>query len=148
MARKRILFMHQVSVIGGASYCMLALLKAIDKKSFEPVALLRQEGALAEEIRRLGIEVCFLPGMPTVPYNQSILKARSIKSYFHLVTVQKQFEEILKAQRIDIVYLNNMMLYPYLKSAKNAGCKTIMHIREHWPKSEHQLQLRRAQNTH
>ena len=37
-----------------------------------------------------------------------------------------------------------MMLYNYLKSAKKCGCKTILHIREHWPLDEHTIQLQWA----
>jgi glycosyltransferase involved in cell wall biosynthesis len=40
-----------------------------------------------------------------------------------------------------------MMLYPYLKTAKECGCKTIMHVREHWPKKEHRIQMMLARNT-
>lgn len=39
-----------------------------------------------------------------------------------------------------------MMLYPYLKSAKQLGLSTIIHVREHWPLDEHTKQLDRARN--
>jgi len=136
--------MHQVSTIGGASYCMLALLKGLDRSQFEPVVLLRQDGPLADEIRKLGIEVHFLPRMPIVPYNQSLLGYRTLYTYLKVELIQRKFAEKLSQLRIDIMYFNNMMLYPYLKTAKKLGYKTIMHVREHWPKSEHQMQMKRA----
>ena len=37
------------------------------------------------------------------------------------------------------------MLYPYLKIAKKKNLKTIMHVREHWPKGEHKFQFSFAQ---
>ena len=140
---KRILFMHQVSSIGGASYCMLSLVKAIDKSKFTPIVMLRSEGPLAGEIRKMGIEVVFFPGMPTVPYNQPLVKFRTIMAYYKVFSAQKRFGTVLANLNVDVVYLNNMMLYPYLKTAKNKGCSTIMHIREHWPKSEHQNQMKK-----
>ena len=143
-ALKRILFMHQVSVIGGASYCLLSLVKGLDKSKFEPVVMLRSEGPLADELRSLGIDVTFLPGMPTVPYNQSLLKIKTVSTYLKIERYQRRFADQLKQLQIDIVYLNNMMLYPYLKTAKKMGLKTIMHVREHWPENEHQHQMHRA----
>lgn len=41
---KKILFVHHVSSVGGASYCMLSLLLGSDKSKFEPVVLLRNKG--------------------------------------------------------------------------------------------------------
>ncbi len=136
--------MHQVSSIGGASYCLLALLKGIDRSQFEPVVLLRKDGPLADEIRKLGIEVDFFGGMPTVPYNQSLLKHKTLFTYLRVEFIQRKFAKKLSTLKIDIVHFNNMMLYPYLKTARKLGCKTILHVREHWPISEHQIQMKRA----
>ena len=143
---KRILFLHQVSYIGGGSYCLLSLLKSIDRKAFEPVVLLGNDGPLRNEIERLGIEVYFMGGMPAIPYNKSLLAFGCVKSYANVFKKQKTFFEILQKLKVDIVYLNNMMLYPYLKTAKKYGCKTVMHVREHWPKNEHQIQFSWAKN--
>lgn len=143
---KRILFMHQVSTIGGASYCMLALLKGLNRERYEPVAMLRKEGTLADEIRNLGIEVVFFSDMATIPYNQSLLKWSTIRIYTKVEKSKKKLAKELKRLNVDAVYLNNMMLYPYLKTVKEAGCKAIMHVREHWPKKEHQLQMKRARS--
>ncbi len=140
---KRVLFVHPVSYVGGASYCMLALLKAIDRTTFEPVALLRKEGPLADEIRTLGIEVCFFE-TPAIPYNKSLFGYGVLKSYLMTEKAQKSFAVLLAKMKIDIVYLNNMMLYPYLKTAKEKGCHTVLHVREHWPDGEHQIQMKRA----
>ena len=135
--------MHPVAYVGGASYCMLALLKAVDRSLYEPVALLKKEGPLAVEIRKLGIDVHFFES-PAVPYNQPLWGYKVLASYYKTKKAQKDFASLLSSLNIDIVYLNNMMLYPYLKTAKEIGCKTIMHVREHWPHKEHQLQMRRA----
>ena len=141
---RRILFLHQVSSVGGGSYCMLALLKAVDKSKFEPIVILKQNGPLADEILKLGIEVHFFPQMATIPYNRPIWKLGSVLSYIRSTSSQRTFYKLLRALNIDIVYLNNMMLYPYLKTAKKCCCKTVMHVREHWPKAEHQKQMYRA----
>ncbi|MCI8402826.1 MAG: glycosyltransferase family 4 protein [Lachnospiraceae bacterium] len=143
---KKILFVHQASTIGGASYCMLSLLRGLDKSRFEPIVMLRNDGLLVGEIRKLGIRVIFFDEMTTIPYNESLCKFSSIITYLKVVLIQKKFAWYLNELKIDVVYLNNMMLYPYLRTSKLAGCKTIMHVREHWPKDEHQYQMKRARN--
>ena len=142
--KKRILFMHHVSSIGGASYCLLNVLMTIDKDHFEPIVALKSDGPLRTEIEKHGIETVFFSKMNCVPYNQSLYKYNSIKSYLDIERSMSLYVELLQKLNIDIVYLNNMMLYPYLKCAKELGLKTIIHIREHWPLDEHIYQLRRA----
>lgn len=139
--KKRILFMHQVSSIGGASYCLLNVLKTIDRTYFEPIVALKCDGPLRGEIERLGVDVFFFYDMSTIPYNQSIFKLTSLKSYCDVYWSMSSYANMLKELKVDIVYLNNMMLYPYLKCAKKMGLKTIIHIREHWPLDEHKQQL-------
>lgn len=141
---QRVLFMHQVSAIGGASYCMLALLKGLDRSKVEPIVVLRETGPLEDEIKKLGIAVYYLSGMPTIPYNKSMLCPWTLLTYFRIERIQKKFAKMLTKLNVDTVYLNNMMLYPYLKTAKELGVRTIMHVREHWPTDEHQIQMKRA----
>ena len=60
---KRIVFVHQASTVGGGSYCLLNLLKAVDRSQFEPVALLKDDGPLVGEIEKLNIRVELMPSM-------------------------------------------------------------------------------------
>lgn len=138
---KRILFVHHVSVIGGASYCMLNLLKNIDRQKVEPVVLLAKEGPLADEIQKLNIEVLYIRGLTCIPYNKSLLDVRTIQTYLHIQKIVPVFKALLIHKKIDVVYLNNVMLYPYLKPSKECNIKTVIHIREHWPEKEHRKQL-------
>ena len=138
---KRILFVHHVSVIGGASYCMLNLIKNIDRKYFEPIVLLAGTGPLVSEIEKMGVEILYINGLTSVPYNKSIFAWGAVFSYYQIKTTISNFKQLLKDNNIDIVYLNNVMLYPYLKPAKECGKTTIIHIREHWPENEHKVQL-------
>lgn len=141
---KKVLFIHHASTIGGGSYCLLNLLKEIKKDNFKPLVLLKDKGPLKEEIEKLGIEVIFFPNMHTVPYNKSLLKPSSLTRYIKVFQSLSPFKQILKDNAIDIIYLNNMMLYPYLKVSKELGIKSIIHVREHWPLDEHRFQLKYA----
>lgn len=143
---KRILFMHQASTIGGGSYCLLNILREIDKSVIQPVACLASDGPLRMEIEKLGIEVVIFPKMAAIPYNRSLWSYSSIRAYWRVKQSISSFKKLLNDKKIDVVYLNNMMICKYLKPAKECGCKTILHCREHWPMDEHLTQLQWAQN--
>lgn len=141
---KRILFLHQDSNIGGGSYCLLNILREIDKTNIKPIVCLVSNGPLKEEIEKLGIEVILFPQMSTIPYNKSLWSINSLKLYYKAEKSIHIFKQLLIHNKIDVVYLNNMMIYKYLQPAKECGCKTILHCREHWPLNEHTKQLQWA----
>lgn len=141
MSIKKILFVHHVSHIGGGSFCLLNLLKEVERDKYEPIVLLQGDGPLVNEIHKLGIKVMFMSSLRTIPYNQSLFKYSSISTYWSVYHSQKHFQKILCEIQPDILYLNNTMLYPYLLTAHRYGVRTIIHIREHWPLDEHKIQL-------
>ena len=57
---RRILFVFHVSSVGGGSYCLYNLLKAIDRTVFEPVVLLPGYGSLCDEISKLDIRIEYI----------------------------------------------------------------------------------------
>ncbi len=144
--QKRVLFIYHVSAVGGGSYCLLNLLKAIDRRIFEPVVLLPQKGPLCDEIDKLNIKIVYYPSIVLYPYNKSLFKIGSIKTIIKIFRNKKGFKKVLRSISPDIVYCNTMMLFPYLKHAKELGCKTVLHVREHWPLDEHIHQLRHARD--
>ena len=138
--------MHQASSIGGGTYCLLNILKVIDRTQIEPIVCLVSDGPLRVEIEKINIETLIFPQMSSIPYNRSLLRLSSIVTYIRVQKSQNLFRKLLVDTRIDMVYLNNMMIYPYLRVAKECGCKTILHCREHWPLDEHKHQLQWARN--
>lgn len=141
---KRLLFLYHTSAVGGGSYCLLNILKNLDRQIIEPHVLLCSEGPLVDEIKGLDINVEFLPKMHTVPYNTSTLKLSKLKNALDILQSMKMLKSIISKIKPDVVYCNTMMLYPYLRPAKEYGCKSIIHIREHWPEGEHQWQRKTA----
>lgn len=142
---KRILFIHQTAAIGGGSFCMLNVIKELDKSLFDIEVLLPCRGPLREELSKIGIKVHILPGLRGIPYNRDLWQPRFFVSYIKAFAGRSKVKKILEARDYDIVYLNSMVLYPLLKVVKSLHTKTIIHIREHWPLNEHKLQLSYAQ---
>ena len=138
---KRLLFVHHTSSIGGASYCMLNIIKSLDKSNFEVFVALKNHGPLSDELEKLGIKVIFLPQLTELMFTGSVLKRRYLSHYFSYLRSLKAFKCMLKDWFIDIVYLNSMALIGYLRPSKDAGCKTILHVREHMPIDTHKLRL-------
>lgn len=132
--------MYHVAAVGGGSYCLLNILKEVDRRKYNPVVLLTHGGPLVDEVKKLGIEVLYLPSMKIVPYNESALSLRAINNARSILISFGRFRKILTDVKPAMVYINTMMLYPYLRIAKEEGCKTIIHIREHWPEKEHKVQ--------
>lgn len=143
---KTILYIYHTSAIGGGSYCLLNILKTADRSIVRPVVLLKEDGPLVAEIKALNIPVFFLPTLSTVPYNVSTLTLKKIKNAIRLVCSLTKYKFLLKEINPDVVYVNTMMLYPYLRPAKEMGIKTIIHIREHWSEGEHSWQRNIALN--
>ena len=138
---KRILFVHQSSAIGGGSYCLLNVIKSIDRNLLTPIVALNSDGPLVEELIKIGVEVLIFPHLSSIPYNKSLFSLKNILTYIKVDKSLSYFKILLNQYHIDIVYLNNMMVYRYLRPAKECGCRTVLHCREHWPLNEHTQQL-------
>ena len=143
---KTILYVYTASGIGGGSYAMLNVIKALDRNEYRPVVLLKTKGPLVNELEALNVDVHFISSLEIVPYNESLLNIHNIISLVRLKKSFKPFIALLKKINPDIVYLNTMMLHPYLKKIKRNGFKSIIHIREHWPENEHTVQRKLAIN--
>lgn len=141
-----ILFVYHASNIGGGTYCLLNILKEIDRSKYNPIVLLRTDGDLVKELKALDIDVFFMHSMTLVPYNRSLWERGVLKSYRNINKSFPFFASILDRINPDAVYFNTMMLAPYLEVAKKKGYKTLIHLREHWPMNEHVKQLTRIQN--
>lgn len=101
------------------------------------MVLLREPGPLVDELKALGAEVFFIPQIRAVPYNTSTTSLWALKNAWSIISSFSPYNKLLREIAPDLVYINTMMLYPYLRPAKEIGIKTFIHVREHWPENEH-----------
>ncbi len=141
---RKILYVYHSSIIGGGSYCLYNLIQKLDKEKYQPLVLLKTKGPLCDKLEQIGAKVYIENTITTVPYNKSIFNITSLKRLYFLFISFYRLKKLLIQLNPDIVYLNTMMMYPYLKVAKRLNLKTIIHIREHWPKGEHVVQYNLA----
>jgi len=146
-SKTNILYVYHVSLIGGGSFCLFNIIKKLDRDLFDPFVLLKNEGPLCAELKKLGATVILERAISTVPYNKSLFNINSIKQIFSIFRSLKKVKYWIKETNADIVHLNTMMMYPYAIPASTLGKKVVIHVREHWPLSEHKIQYRIAQKT-
>lgn len=140
-----ILYVFHVSSIGGGSFCLLNMVKKLDRQLFNPIVLLKEDGPLRLELEKLGATVYFEKSISIVPYNNSIFKIDSLKQIFSILVSLGKVKCWIAKTNAEIVHINTMMMYPYLLPVNKLGKKAVIHIREHWPENEHRFQLRCAQ---
>lgn len=140
---RNILFVYHVSTIGGGSLCLLNIIKKLDRTKFKPIVLLQSEGKLSEELTKLGVKVHYDRNIRTVPYNRTLVSLRVFVNLIRMIISIFRFSSWISKCNADIVYLNTMMLYPYLITSFKK-CASIIHVREHWPEGEHELQFKLA----
>jgi glycosyltransferase involved in cell wall biosynthesis len=139
-----ILYIFHESVIGGGSFCLLNIIKELDKEYFNPIVLLKEHGPLSTELEKIGTTVYTEKSLSTVIYNDNIFKISSLRQIYGVLNSLTKVKFWIKKTDADIVHLNTMMMYPYLWPAYLSKKKTVIHMREHWPLDEHQLQLKIA----
>ena len=66
LAKIKILYIFHVSVIGGGSFCLLNIIKQLDKNTYTPIVLLKSDGPLAVELKKIGATVYFEKSISTV----------------------------------------------------------------------------------
>lgn len=137
---KRILFVNHVSQIGGGSYCLLNVLKKLDRNSILPIVLLAKNGPLVDEIEKLGIPVYYNDKVSMMPLNKHLSLCNFIKEVAHALISMISFYRTVRHIDCDVVYINSMMLYHYLIPSKVLRKKTITHIRENWPIGNYVIQ--------
>lgn len=143
----KILYVFHTSIIGGGSYCLLSIIKNLDKNRYTPIVLLRDKGPLVDELLKAGAIVYFENTLSTVPYNSSLFSLNSIKQIISIIFSFRNIYGWIKRTNAEIVHYNTMMMYPYLLASHASKIKSVIHMRENWPDTEHQLQFSIARKT-
>jgi len=135
--RVRILFVQHSSSIGGASWCLLGILRNINRDQFDPTVALLKHGPLADQIDKLGIPVIVLDSFEQFRTyeHRSSLRGMLVLLRFALKYYRtfRTFSHFCKKQAPSIVYLNSLALLTMSWPAKAAGVQTVcLHNREHW----------------
>lgn len=138
MSNKKILFIHHLSVIGGATKSLLSLVKATKARGYDVTVLFYGEkGNAFDWFTDQGI-VChnfyngkvfqhangaYIPLIQKRPY-------RILTIFFKAIYSIKETKSIISSFSPDLVYLNTSLLFPAAIAAKQLNIKVIWHLRE------------------
>ncbi len=119
---KRILYVHGIEAIGGAERDLLALVKNLDRASWQPAVACPSSGSLREEIEKLRLPI--LP-IDLPPWR----KASSFLSRYKAV---RDLRSLIQAFRPSLIHVNDLWWAPHtVRAVRNAvRVPVIAHVRQ------------------
>lgn len=96
----RVLYVIPVGERGGAEAVLLNIIKNHDQKRFTPLVCLLREGPIVNDLKGLGIKVISVP-------------VRRLRNLLTAMWVVRRIRQILRAERIDLVFSNMAMGHVY-----------------------------------
>jgi len=137
MKRKNILYVHQSGGGGGASTSLGLLVRSLDRRKYEPIALLGSDGPVAESFREQYIAT-YIRRLSTIGVNthSPTISAIAILGFLirflpNVIAVYR----IIKDEKIELVHINSSVLLTSAIASRLAGVKVVWHIRELIPSS-------------
>lgn len=121
----RILYLHPTAGLSGATRSLLSLFEEIDRRRFEPLLLLPEEGDFARQARGIGVETLVLPSM--VRFEEGYRPSRLPRVLRSILALAK----VVKRKGIRIVHSNSpRTAYLGGTAARLAGVGSVTHVRD------------------
>jgi glycosyltransferase involved in cell wall biosynthesis len=117
MSKIRVLFVNHAVTMGGAEHALLGMLTWLDRERFEPGLALPSEGPLAEEARKIGVEVHLgYPSPRLLNVKRRSLgedKAAILAYPFDMAVSIARMVLLIKRGRYDVVMSNSAKAHIY-----------------------------------
>ncbi|MCF8070449.1 MAG: glycosyltransferase family 4 protein [Desulfobacterales bacterium] len=139
-SKKKILFFHHASHIGGASISGLNVLRALPADRYEIIVYCKSHGGkMADVFKKEGFNVIVAGKSPVSFLHYATdelfaLSPRAILNYIRILLDKNKIKEHIDKVNPDIVIVNSMTLFWIGKIAKQAGKETICFFRETYVK--------------
>lgn len=126
--RKKILFLHSGAELYGADQILLTIASNLDKRKYEPIVILPNDGPLVEELSKKNVRVNII-SYPIIrrKYFNTLGIIRLSKEYFFSCRELKKFVE---KEKIDIIHSNTLAVLEGIYLKKRTSIKLITHIHE------------------
>lgn len=124
----KLLILHSSSDLYGASKILLTTISIFQKHRHESIVVLSSPGALSEKLAEMGVRVVYLP--------LGIIRRKYMnpKGIINRIQQTKQaikaIQEIIREEKIDILYSNTTAVLAGAFAAHKMGIKHIWHIHE------------------
>ncbi len=132
-----ILFLDKEGGYGGSSRSLYFLIKNLDRFSFKPYVMLREEGPMLDSYADLGVETFVRKGMPVYKpslRNNLYVLFRFLLQIPNFIRSFRFLSRIITDYKIDILHVNHDSFFVYgvlLKYLK--GTKIVIHMRTMLP---------------
>lgn len=133
--RKKILFVHHGSGMGGAPQLLLELLKRLDKEKYDPVVWCIRRSSASELFARSGYRV--IVDERAIPFlhisdgfygiRKPHLVYRMTKGQF---TSYKTAKKIFAEEKPDLIHINTIVVPGILKAASEYPCPVVVNVLE------------------
>jgi glycosyltransferase involved in cell wall biosynthesis len=134
---KRVLHVHNSADIYGASRMLLRWVKSMDRRRFEAIVVLPEDGPLKKLLEAEKVEVILHPRLSVI--TRPVFRSWRVILFLLNYPVSVFFLwRLIRQRRIDLVYTNTGVMVSSALAARLAGVPHIWHIRE-WFQEFHQI---------
>ncbi|MCT3377998.1 glycosyltransferase family 4 protein [Lacticaseibacillus paracasei] len=128
MEKYKILFLHAGAELYGADKILLEIVDNIDRKTFEPIVILPEDGPLVSKMREAGVEVSVLP-YPIL--RRKFFNIRGIGNYiFSYIRFSRRLKKIVNKENIRLVHVNTTAVLEGVWLKLFTKAKIVWHVHE------------------
>jgi glycosyltransferase involved in cell wall biosynthesis len=133
----KIAFLEENARIGGAEINVLNLLKNLDRRQFDPLAICPCEGPFTEQARAIGANVAIVSRLPLLSTSIHIKKLKltnPLAVMYNLITFfpsALNLARFLKHEKVSVLHTNSMLAHFYgALAARLAGIPCLWHVQD------------------
>lgn len=135
----RILYVHGVTAIGGAERDLLATVRRLDRRIWEPIVACPERGVLVDMLEAQGVD---MRAVTLAPW-------RKLPGFFRRWSSTARLLDVVWAVKPDLVHVNDLYWMPYgAKVKRKTGIPVLVTVRQNLQaRKVRQYQLERADRT-
>ena len=128
VTRRRILFLHTTSEVGGSDVSLAHIVERLDRRRFEPIVALPSQGPLVPRLEAAGARVLVVPRMTK-------LTSRKGRAWLGVFAANFPFAVaalagVIRRERVDLVHTNTIHNLYGWAAARVMGRPHVWHVRE------------------
>jgi len=133
--RKKILFVHHGSGMGGAPQLLLELLKRLDKEKYDPVVWCIRRSSASELFEKSGYRVIVdQRAIPFLHISDGFYGIKKPHLVYRMAVGQvksyRTAKRVFAAEKPDLIHINTIVVPGILKAARAYGCPVVVNVLE------------------
>ncbi|MGV8174368.1 MAG: glycosyltransferase family 4 protein [Methanothrix sp.] len=124
----KILFISHASGVCGSEQALYALIKGLDTSRYDPIVAVPSDGPLRKRLSEIGIRTFICPVMTWMPFKQMPFFLFIIKYHILLPIRIMRLMRLVKNEKVDLVFSNELLLLEGGIAARLTGIAHIYHV--------------------